>query len=173
MRTMSNRRFLMNHVWMVAIMAALAVGVVLGSTFAPRSEAAAQAQRTFSGEVGIDLYIVNPSKNTDFERVVRLYAESLAASSNTQRQQMGAGLKLYRAAEAGPNNYTLYYLIADPVVSGGNYGIFDVLNEEYLGGPPDNGDEMRELYAVLYDPENGALTGGGQQTINLNLVMDF
>lgn len=152
-----------------ALVAAVAFGVLLGSSFAPASEAAAQPTLGFTGETGIVLNVVDPAKTADFERVMRAFGESLVGSSDAQRKEMGAGLKLYRAAEAGPNNYALYYMLADPAVSGGNYAVAQVLADEYLGGPPDNGDEVRELYEAY----SGALEGGGQQTINLDLVMEF
>ena len=152
-----------------ALVAAVAFGVLLGSSFAPTSEAAAQPTLGFTGGTGIVLNVVNPAKTADFERVMRAFGESLVGSSDTQRQQMGEGLKLYRAAEAGPNNYALYYLFADPAVSGGNYAVAQVLADEYMGGPPGNGDEVREIYEAY----SGALEGGGQQTINLDLVMEF
>lgn len=152
-----------------AIVAALAVGVLLGSSFAPRSEAAAQPSLTFSGEAGVVLNVVNPERTAEFEAAMRAYGETLAGSSNDQRMQMAAGFKLFRADVAGPNNYVIYYMIADPAVSGGNYSVVTVLADEYAGGPPGNGDEVRELYAGY----TGALEGGGQQTINLSLVMEF
>ncbi len=152
-----------------ALVAAVAFGVLLGSSFAPTSEAAAQPTVNFSGGTGIVLNVVDPSKTADFERVMRAFGESLVGSSDAQRKQMGEGLKLYRAAEAGPNNYVLYYMFADPAVSGGNYAVAQVLADEYMGGPPGNGDEVR----AIYEAYSGALQGGGQQTINLDLVIEF
>jgi hypothetical protein len=152
-----------------ALVAAVAFGVLLGSSFAPTSEAAAQPTLGFTGGTGIVLNVVNPEKTADFERVMRAFGESLVGSSDAQRQQMGEGLKLYRAAEVGANNYALYYLFADPVVSGANYAVAQVLADEYMGGPPENGDEVREIYEAY----SGALKGGGQQAINLDLVMEF
>ena len=151
-----------------AAVAALTVGVLLGGAFAPRSEAAAQPSVGFTGEVGIILNVVDPSKAADFERVMDAYIETLRSSDDAQRARMGSGLKVYRAAEAGPNNFALYYLVADPVVSGGNYAVAQILADEYMGGPPENGDEVRELYEAY----TGSLQGGGQQPINLNAVVD-
>lgn len=170
MRTMLRKGIRGGRVWVgAAVVAALAAGVLLGSSFAPRSEAAAQPTVGFSGGTGIQLNVVDPSKTDDFERVMRAWGETLAASDDAQRSRMGSSLKIYRAAEAGPNNYVLYYVIADPVVSGGNYAVAQTLADEYMGGPPENGDEVRELYEAY----TGALQGGGQQLINLNLVMEF
>ena len=170
MRTVLNTQFRRSQVWVgVVLVAAVAFGVLLGSTFAPTSEAAAQPTMNFSGGTGIVLNVVDPPKTADFERAMRAFGESLVGSSDSQRKEMGEGLTLYRAAETGPNNYALYYLFADPVVSGANYAVAQVLEDEYMGGPPGNGDEVR----AIYEAYSGALEGGGQQTINLDLVMEF
>lgn len=167
MWTMVNKGSRRSHVWIgVALVAAVAFGVLLGSSFAPASEAAAQPTVNFSGATGIVLNVVDPTKTADFEEVMKAFGESLVGSSDPQRQRMGEGLKLYRAAETGPNNFALYYLFADPTVSGGNYAVAQVLADEYMGGPPGNGDEVR----AIYEKYSAALTGGGQQTINMDLM---
>ncbi|MBM64461.1 MAG: hypothetical protein CL484_16050 [Acidobacteria bacterium] len=159
------------RVWMgTAIVAALAVGVLLGGSFASRSEALVQAPaQNFTGDAGLVLHVVNPANATDFENAMRAFKDTLAASSDAQRQQMAAGFRLFRAAEVGPNNFTLYYQLVDPNVSGGNYSLVTVLAEEYGGGPPGNGDEVRALYGGYTE----ALQGGGQQIMNLSLVAGF
>ena len=168
MRTIMSQRS--GRVWMgVAIVTALAVGVLLGTSFASRSEALVQPAVNFSGDAGLVLSVVNPANADAFENVMRAFKETLMSSSDAQRQQMGAGFKLFRAAEAGPNNFSLYYQLLDPTVSGGDYSPFTVLAAEYGGGPPGNGDEVRALYAGFTE----ALTGGGQQTMNLSLVSGF
>ena len=170
MWTILSERSRRSRVWVgTAIMAALAVGVLLDGSFAPRSEAAAQPTLTFSGGSSILMNVVDPSKTADFERVMRAYGQALAGSDEAQYNQMGAGLKVYRAAEPGPNNYVLYYWFLDPVVSGGNYAVAQVLADEVGDGPPSNGAEVQELYEAY----SGSLEGGGQQPINLNLVMEF
>ncbi|MEE2635790.1 MAG: hypothetical protein VYE68_00975 [Acidobacteriota bacterium] len=159
-----------SRVWVgTAVVAALAVGVLLGSSFAPRSEAAAQATVTFSGDAAVVLNVVNPANTADFERAMQAYGETLAGSDDAQLSQMGAGMKLFRADTPGPNGYVIYYQFMDPVVSGGNYALAQVLADNYLDGPPGNGDEVRELYGAY----SGALQGGGQQSINLTLVAEF
>ena len=153
--------------WSTALVAALAVGVVLGSSFAPRSAAGAQAATlTFSGEVGVIVNLVNSANTSDFERVMKAYGDTIAASANSDRERMT--FKLYRASEAGPNNTAIYYSIYDPVVRGGDYQHFTILSEEFGGGSPGNGDEVRELYEAY----TGALAPGGSLT-NLTLVQEY
>jgi hypothetical protein len=170
MRTILNRRIRSGRLWVgAAITLALAVGAVLGSSFASRTEAAAQPVTTFTGSTAMMTNVVEPSKTADFERVMRAYGEGLAGSSNAEYNRMAAGFKVYRAVEPGPNNFVVYYWFVDPVISGANYAVAKVLADEHAGGPPSNGDEVRELFGAY----QGALTGGGQAPANLNLVMEF
>lgn len=171
MRTMLSKKFRMGRMWFGAtIVATLAVGVLLGSSFAPGTEAEAQGTPTltFSGGVGIIVNLVNSANTADFEKVMRAYGETLTSSSNAQRKQMGAGFTLYRAAEQGPNGTAIYYSIFEPAVSGADYQHITVLAEEFGGGPPGNGDEVRALYTDY----TGALAPGGS-ALNLNMVMEF
>ena len=171
MRTILSNQSRSGRLWVgAAVTSALAVGVVLGSSFASRSEAAAQQPVTnFSGGTAMMTNVVDPSKTADFERVMRAYGEGLAGSSNAEYNRMAAGFKIYRAVEPGPNNFVVYYWFIDPVISGANYAVAKVLNDEIAGGPPSNGDEVRELFAAY----QGALTGGGTLAANLNLIMEF
>ena len=170
MGTILTKRFRSGRLWVGgAIIAALAIGVVLGSSLASRSEAAAQPVTTFSGGAAMMTNVVDPSKTADFEGVMRAYGEGLAGSSNAEYNRMAAGFKVYRAVEPGPNNFVVYYWFIDPVISGANYAVAKVLADEHAGGPPSNGDEVRELFGAY----QGALEGGGQAPVNLNLVMEF
>ena len=169
MRTILSRRFRTNHVWMgTAIVAALAVGVMLGSVLTSRSEAAQIPPLTFTGNEVIVVNYVNSANTADYERFMRAYGETLAASSDAQRSRMGAGFELYRAAEAGPGNTAVYLQVLDPAVPGGDYQHITVLAEEFAGGPPGNGDEVRELYGAY----TSALAPGAY-ALNLTSVMEF
>jgi hypothetical protein len=152
-----------SRVWVgTALVAALAVGVLLGTSFAPRSEAAAQPVMNFSGGSALLMNYVNPAKTADFERVMRAYGNSLTGSDNAQYNQMGGALKIYRAAEPGQNNTVLYLWVIDNVVSGANYAVANVLNDEMPA-------EVQGLYEALV----ASLEGGGQQPVNMELVMEF
>ena len=163
MRTILTNRSRASRVWVgTAIVAALAAGVLLGTSFATRSEAAAQPSLTFSGGSSLLMNVVNPAKTADFERVMKAYGDALSGSEKAQYNQMAAGLKIFRAAEPGPNNFVLYYWIVDPVVSGANYAVAQVL-----------ADEMPAEVQGLYEAYSASLEGGGQQPVNMNLVMEF
>ena len=170
MWTILSKRSRNGGLWVgAAIIAALTAGVVLGTSFASRSEAAAQPVTTFSGGAAMMTNVVDPAMTADFERVMRAYGEGLAGSSNAEHNRMAAGFKVYRAVEPGPNNFVVYYWFIDPVISGANYAVAKVLADEVAGGPPSNGDEVRELFGAY----QAALTGGGQAPANLNLIMEF
>ena len=99
---------------------------------------------------------------------MRAFSESLTSSDSAERKQMGAGFKLYRAAETGPNNSVIYYSIFNPAISGAEYEPITVLSDDHLSGPPGNGDEVRALYTDYSE----ALAPGGAQ-VNLTLVAGF
>ena len=118
MWTILSKRSRNGGLWVgVAIIAALTAGVVLGTSFASRSEAAAQPVTTFSGGAAMMTNVVDPAMTADFERVMRAYGEGLAGSSNAEHNRMAAGFKVYRAVEPGPNNFVVYYWFIDPVIS--------------------------------------------------------
>ena len=170
MRTMLRNGSRKTRVWVgMAVVAALALGVLLGTSFALRTEAAAQPVTSFSGGAAMMTNVVNPAKTADFERVMRAYGEALAGSSNPQYNQMAAGFKVFRAAEPGPNNFVVYYWFLDPVISGANYAVAQVLADEVSPGPPGNGAAVQ----ALFEAYTGSLEGGGQAPANLNLVMEF
>ncbi len=163
MRTKLKTRTRNSRVWVgTAIAAALAVGVLLGTSFAPESEAAAQPVMNFSGGSAVVMSYVAPAGTGDFERVMREYGGSLSASENAQYNQMASSMKIFRAAEPGPNNTVLYMWIIDPVISGANYAEAQILNDE-------KPEEVQELYDALL----AAMEGGGRQTVNMELVMEF
>jgi len=170
MRTIVSNRPRTRRMWFgAALVAAVAVGAVLGSSFAGGSASAAQAPtRAFSGQVGIIVNFVNSANTADYEGVMRAFSESLTTSESAQRKEMGAGFKLYRAAETGANNTAIYYSIFNPAISGAEYEPITVMTDDYLSGPPENGDEIRALYADYTE----ALAPGGAQ-VNLRLVAGF
>ena len=170
MRTQWRDRTWKDPAWVGAsTIAAVTVGVVLGTSFAVRTEALAKPSVTFSGEFAVLMNFVEPGKTADFERVMRAYTESLTGSDSAQSNQMGAGLKIYRAAESGQDNTVLYLWMVDPVVSGANYAVAQVLNNEVQPGPPGNDVEVQGLYEAYL----GSLERGGQQQLDMTLVMEF
>ena len=163
MRTTWRDRSWKGQAWVGTVsIAALVVGVLLGTSFAARTDAAAQPTLTFSGGSALLLNYVAADKTADFEQVIRTYGEALGSSENDLRKRQAAGLKMFRAAEPGQNGTVLYVWLVDPVVSGGNYAVAQVL-----------ADEMPAEVQGLYEAYVASLEGGGQQPINMDLVMEF
>ena len=145
-----------------AMIGVLVAGVLLGSSFATRTDAAAQPTLTFTGESALLLNYVAADQTAAFERVIRTYGEALGSSETDERTRQAAGLKMFRAVEPGANGTVLYVWLVNPVVSGANYAVAQVL-----------ADEMPAEVQGLYEAYVASLEGGGQQPINMNLVMEF
>ena len=164
MRTKLSNRPRTGQAWVgTAIIVALVVGALLGTSFATRSEAMAQPVLNFSGGSALMMNYIAPGKTADFERVMRAYGAALSGSDNAQYNQMANGLKIFRAAEPGQNNTVLYMWFVDPVVSGANYSVAKVLNDEV----PSEVQGLYEALTASMEP------GGGQQPINMDLMMEF
>lgn len=162
MRRMLSQRN--GRVWTgTAIVAALAVGVVLGSSFASRSEAAAQPPSVnFNGNVGVWQWVVQQGQTGAFEAAARAYGQSLAA-----RNGGSAGFTLYRSSTPGPGGAVIYFGHINSVSAGDDYQLITVLAQHFPPGPPGNGNEVRELYTGYA----GALAGS--VTYDLSVVASF
>ena len=162
MRRMLSQRS--GRVWTgTAIVAALAAGVVLGSSFASRSEAAAQVPTVnFNGSVGVWQWVVQQGQTAAFERAVGGYGQALAA-----RNGGSAGFTLYRTSTPGPGGAVIYFGHINSVAAGNDYQLITVLAQNFPPGPPGNGDEVRDLY--------GAYAGSiaGSVTYDLSVVASF
>ena len=143
-----------------ALVGTLVVGVVLGSVFTTRT-AEAQNERTFSSTTGLMLHYVNAENAEAFEGVMRRLREGLQNSEVPERNRQAEGWKVYRAKEPGPNNSVLYVWFLDPAVVGADYRVSYMLSEAF----PDEAQALFETY-------NGSFAGG-QNMVNLDLVVDF
>ena len=159
MRTMWRER--RTPVWVgAAVVSALVAGVVLGSWMAPRPAQAQAPSVILNGNSGLWQWVVNDGQTENFERVIRAYGESLAARSGGN-----AGFTLYRSAAAGP---AVYFGHVTSVQGGGEYHPIRVLAEHYPPGPPNNGDEVRELV-----PHYSSTTLAQQGVFDLRVVASY
>ena len=142
-----------------ALVFTLVIGIVVGTTFTAQ-KAEAQA-RALSGGSGMILNYIKAGIEYDFEGVMRRLRDALQNSDNPERQRQAEGIKLYKAQEPGQGNTTLYVMFIDPAVSGADYAVSTILNEEFP-------DEVQQLYETY----NNSF-GGGQAIINLDLAVDF
>lgn len=143
-----------------ALIAALLVGVALGMALtAPAAEA--QGTRTFTGEVGLHFHFVKPSESSSFERVM----DKLDTALDSGRQSQARGWKVYKAdTDITGGGNVMYVWIIDPVSSGADYTVANILNEA-----------LPAEVQALYEAYNASYTDGPtkQVRLNLDLVKDF
>ena len=159
MRTMWRER--RTPVWVgAAVVAALAVGVVLGSWMAPRPAHAQAPSVVLNGNSGLWQWVVNEGQTDNFEQVIRAYGQSLAARSGGN-----AGFTLYRSSAGGP---AVYFGHVSSVSGGSEYHPIRVLAEHFPPGPPNNGDEVRALV-----PLYSSTTLAQQGVFDLRVVASY
>jgi len=146
---------------LLALVATLAIGVVLGMTLTARTATAQAQRREFKATTGMMLNYVKPDKTADFEAVMTKLKEALVKSKSADRNKQAQGWRVYRAQEPGPNNSVLYVWYIDPAMTGTDYTVANILNEAF----PAEVQKLYEQYSEAF--------AGGQAMVNLQLVSDF
>ncbi len=141
----------------VLIAAAFAIGVVWGAT--PRATAGQQPTRVFSGGTGMMLNYVKPGQATVFESTMKRVGAALSNSESPDRRRQAATWKVYKATEPVDGGVRLYISVLDPVVSGADYWVPQILNEAF----PTEVQQLYETYAGAF--------ADGQVLANLILVV--
>ncbi len=138
------------------IAAALWIGVVWGLT---RGVAAAQrTTRVFSGGTGMVLNYVKADQTAAFEGAMTRVGQALSTSESADRRQQAATWKVYKATEPLDGGVVLYVSVLDPVVSGADYWVPQILNEAF----PTEVQALYETYVGTF--------ADGQIFLNLSLV---
>ena len=123
------------------------------------AQAAAPAEATFSGSVGVLLVQIKAGQEAAYENLISRLKESLMKNEKAERKQMAAGWKVYKSAD-GMSGNTLYVHIVDPVAPGQNYlETYKLINETFP-------QEVQDLYAKTKD----AFVPNGLGRLNLTLV---
>jgi hypothetical protein len=113
--------------------------------------------RTFTAPVGLLFNTVRADRVDDFEKAMGYLQAALASSTDERVRAQAAGWRVFRAAEAGPNNAVLYVFVLDPTVSGGDYSLGRILADAY----PDQA-KLQEIWKLY----SSSVTGGS--LLNLN-----
>jgi len=117
--------------------------------------AAAPNPFVFTTDGGVILNFVKADKTADFEMVMGKLKEALAKSEKPERKAQAAGWKYFKAAEPGPAGAVIYVFIMDPVASGAEYSVGNILVET-LGAT--EGQALYKTYSESYaNPAIGAL----------------
>lgn len=108
----------------------------------------------FPGDGGVIFNFVKADKTADFEMVMGKVKEALAKSEKPERKQQGAGWRVFKASEAGPNGAAIYVFIMDPVAKGSEYSVGNILVEGFGA----EGQTLYKTYSESYaSPAIGAL----------------
>ena len=95
---------------------------------------AAPQKTTFTGDVVIQAFAINPDKTADYEQVIMKLKDALSKSEAPEAKQQLAGWKVIKNATPNPDGSIVYIHIISPVVKMADYSI------------------MNNIYSVVKDP---------------------
>ena len=94
------------------------------------AQAAAPQKTTFTGDVVVMAYAINPDKTGDYEKVLAEVKDALSKSEDPNAKQQAAGWKVIKNAMPNPDGSIVYIHIITPVVKDADYSI---MNNIYAG----------------------------------------
>jgi len=143
----------------VLVAVAFGIGVVWGGSGAVRgmvrSATVTQTPRVFSAETGMLLDYVKAGQTDAFEGAMTRVGVALTSSAAADRRRQAVGWKIYKAAELLPGDVVLYVSVLEPVVTGADYWVPQILNEAF----PTEVQTLYETYAGAF--------ADGQMLLNL------
>jgi hypothetical protein len=95
---------------------------------------AAPNKTTFTGDVVVMAFSINPDKTADYEKVIAQLKDALSKSEAPEAKQQLAGWKVIKNAMPNPDGSIVYIHIISPVVKDADYSI------------------MNNIYAAVKDP---------------------
>ena len=95
---------------------------------------AAPTKTTFTGDIVVMAFAINPDKTADYEKVLASLKDALSKSEAPEAKQQLAGWKVIKNAMPNPDGSIVYIHIISPVVKGADYSI------------------MNNVYAAVKDP---------------------
>jgi len=126
----------------------LAGAVLILPAFSQAAFAQAAPQKTtYTGEVVLAAYTVNPGKEGDYEKVIATLKDSLMKSPRPEAKQQLAGWKIIKNSAAQPDGSSLYVHVITPVKDA-DYSITNLVYE-VVKDPAEQ--------KVFYDLYRGAL----------------
>ena len=90
----------------------------------------APQKTTFTGDVVVMAYSINPDKTADYEKVLTQLKDALSKSEAPEAKQQLAGWKLIKNAMPNPEGSIVYMHSISPVVKDADYSI---MNNIYSG----------------------------------------
>ena len=89
---------------------------------------AAPQKTTYTGEMVLAAYTVNPGKDGDYEKVIAALKDSLMKSSRPEAKQQLAGWKIIKNSAAQPDGSSLWVHVITPVKDA-DYSITNLVYE--------------------------------------------
>ena len=130
-------------------------GVATQAAQQPATTQAPQQKLTFEGDTALWTMAIKPDKTADFEQIMKKVQEALLKSSDTQKQQQAAGWKVMRISKPLADGNVAYVHIVQPVVSGADYSIMQILYDAF----PDERQKLYELYRGAFAQNLSLATG--------------
>ena len=107
----------------------LAGAVLILPAFSQAAFAQAAPQKTtYTGEMVLAAYTVNPGKDGDYEKVIAALKDSLMKSSRPEAKQQLAGWKIIKNSAAQPDGSSLWVHVITPVKDA-DYSITNLVYE--------------------------------------------
>ena len=85
----------------------------------------APQKTTFTGDVAVMAYAINPDKTADYEKVIAQLKDALSKSEAPEAKQQLAGWKVIKNATPNPDGSIVYIHIISPVVKEADYSIMN------------------------------------------------
>ena len=95
---------------------------------------AAPNKTTFTGDIVVMAFAINPDKTADYEKVIAQLKGALSKSEAPEAKEQLAGWKIIKNAMPNPDGTIVYIHIISPVVKGADYSV------------------MNNIYAAVKDP---------------------
>ena len=95
----------------------------------PLAQEKAPPKTTYTGDVVLAAYTVNPGKEADYEKVIATLKDALAKSAKPEAKQQLAGWKIVKNSAAQPDGSSLYVHVISPVVKDADYSITNIVYE--------------------------------------------
>lgn len=87
----------------------------------------APQKTTYTGDMVLVAYTVNPDKIADYEQVLVQLKDALMKSTKPEAQQQLAGWKVMKSATAQPDGSIVYIHVISPVVPDADYSITNIV----------------------------------------------
>jgi len=113
---------------------------------------AAPAKTTYTGDVAIVMYAINPGKEADYEQVIAKLKDALGKSTAPEAKQQLAGWKIFKSEKPLTADGPTYIHLINPVVKGADYNIVQIV----YGVSTD--DEKLAFYNLYKGALKGALS---------------